>query len=306
MDIERIKRTANVLIVEDNPGDVRLILEAFKKRKDSIHFFFAKDGVEAMAFLNREGRSNTAKRPDLILLDLNLPKKNGKEVLEEIKADKQLKHIPVLVLTSSKAETDIAQAYNLNAHCFITKPNSPKQFSEVVRQIEEYWLSKIQLQLLSSNVGIRNIKVLMIDGNPGDVQTIWELISSYEGIRFVLESIDHLSDGLDLLKKKYYDVILLDLLLPDSQGIDTFYSVHAEAPDVPIVLLSALQDEELIVKAVKEGAQDYIIKSHMDTNVLVQAMLYAIKRHHIFRGMAGQSNDNTPSSEAVTNSFDSL
>ncbi len=285
MDNKQIARPANVLLVEDNPGDVRLILEAFKECKASVNFHFAKDGVEAMSFLNREGQRNNAKRPDLILLDLNLPKKNGREVLAEIKDDENLKHIPVLVLTSSKAVTDITQAYDMQASSFITKPNSPKMFSKMVEQIEKYWLSNDQLRLLYSDVGIRNIKVLMIDDNPGDTRIIWELISSYKRIRFVLETMNQLSDGLELLKKKYYDVILLDLMLPDSQGIDTFYSVHAEAPDVPIVILSGLEDEELIVQAVKEGAQDYIVKSHMDTNVVVQAMLYAIKRHNIFRHM---------------------
>lgn len=285
MDIKEIERSANVLLVEDNPGDIRLILEAFKECKASIKFHFVKDGEAAMSYLNREGQYSNAKCPDLILLDLNLPKKDGREVLAEIKADENLEHIPVLVLTSSKAESDITQAYDMHASSFITKPNSPKRFSKMVQQIEKYWLSKDKLKLLYSDVGIRNIKVLMIDDNPGDTQMIWELISSYKEIRFVLETMDQLSDGVALLKEKYYDVILLDLLLPDSQGLETFYSVHAVAPDVPIVILSGLQDEELIIKAVEEGAQDYIVKSHMNTNVVVQAMLYAIKRHNIFRGM---------------------
>ena len=285
MDIKRIDRPANVLLVEDNPGDIRLILEAFKECKASVKFHFAKDGVAAMSFLNREGQYSNAKCPDLILLDLNLPKKDGREVLAEIKADENLEHIPVLVLTSSKAENDITQAYDMHANSFITKPNSPKMFSKMVKQIEKYWLSNDQLRLLYSDVGIRNIRILMIDENQGETHIIWELISSYKNIRFVLETMDQLSDGIALLGKKYYDVILLDLMLPDSQGIDTFYSVHAAAPDVPIVIISGLQDEALIVKAVEEGAQDYIVKSHMNTNVVVQAMLYAIKRHNIFRSM---------------------
>lgn len=289
MDIKQINRSANVLLVEDNPGDIRLILEAFKACETSINFHFAKDGEEAMSFLNREGQYNKAECPDLILLDLNLPKKDGREVLAEIKANKNLEHIPVLVLTSSKSENDITQAYDMRVNSFITKPNSPKQFSKMVEQIEKYWLSDDQLKLLYSDVGIRNIKVLMIDDNPGDTQIIWELITRYKGIRFVLETMDQLLDGIALLRRKRYDVILLDLMLPDSQGMDTFYSVHAEAPDVPIVILSGLQDEELIVKAVKEGAQDYIVKSHMNTNVVVKAMLYAIKRHNIFQNKKQKS-----------------
>lgn len=134
-----------ILLVEDNPGDVRLTKESFKEAKVRNKLDVVEDGVEAMAFLRREGKYGDAPRPDLILLDLNLPKKDGREVLGEIKTDEDLRRIPVVVLTVSKADEDILKAYNLNANCYITKPIGLKQFIKVVKTIEEFWLTIVKL-----------------------------------------------------------------------------------------------------------------------------------------------------------------
>ena len=134
-----------ILLVEDNPGDVRLTKEALKEGRFANIINVAVDGFEAMAFLRREGKYANASRPDLILLDLNLPKKNGREVLAEIKADSNLKRIPVVVLTSSQAEKDIVATYNLHANCYITKPVDFEQFICVVRSIEDFWFAVVKL-----------------------------------------------------------------------------------------------------------------------------------------------------------------
>ncbi len=134
-----------ILLVEDNPGDVRLTIEALKEGKIANHMSVAEDGIEAMAFLHREGKYKKAPKPDLILLDLNLPKKNGREVLAEIKVDPYLKSIPVVVLTSSEAEKDIVATYNLHANCYITKPVDFNQFINVVRSIEDFWFKLVKL-----------------------------------------------------------------------------------------------------------------------------------------------------------------
>jgi CheY-like chemotaxis protein len=134
-----------ILLVEDNPGDVRLTKEALKEGRFANIINVAVDGFEAMAFLRREGKYANASRPDLILLDLNLPKKNGREVLAEIKADSNLKSIPVVVLTSSQAEKDIVATYNLHANCYITKPVDFEQFICVVRSIEDFWFAVVKL-----------------------------------------------------------------------------------------------------------------------------------------------------------------
>jgi chemotaxis family two-component system response regulator Rcp1 len=137
--------SAKILLVEDNPGDVRLTREALKEGKILNELSVVEDGVEALAFLRREGRYAEAARPDLILLDLNLPKKDGREVLEEIKGDGTLKKIPVVVLTTSAAERDILKAYDLHANCYITKPVDLEQFMRVVQLIEDFWLTIVKL-----------------------------------------------------------------------------------------------------------------------------------------------------------------
>jgi CheY-like chemotaxis protein len=134
-----------ILLVEDNPADVRLTREALGSDHLWNHLNAAKDGVEAMAYLRREGKYASAVRPDLILLDLNLPKKDGREVLAEIKADPNLMRIPVVVLTTSDAEEDILKTYGLHANCYITKPVDLRQFMKVVKSIEDFWLAIVKL-----------------------------------------------------------------------------------------------------------------------------------------------------------------
>ena len=134
-----------VLLVEDSPGDVRLTREAFKDAKVHINLHVAADGAKAMAFLKREGVYANAPRPDLILLDLNLPKKDGREVLAEIKVDPALKTIPVVVLTTSSSEADILRSYQLHANCYITKPVGLEGFLTVVKSIDSFWLSVVRL-----------------------------------------------------------------------------------------------------------------------------------------------------------------
>ncbi len=134
-----------ILLVEDNPGDVRLTQEAMKEGKVLNNLSVVNDGIEALAFLRREGPYADAPRPDLILLDLNLPRMSGKEVLAEIKADDRFKCIPVVVLTTSQAEQDILTTYELHANCFITKPVALDDFLAVVRSIEDFWLTVVTL-----------------------------------------------------------------------------------------------------------------------------------------------------------------
>ena len=134
-----------ILLVEDNPGDVRLTQEALKESKVTNNLSVAEDGVEALAFLKREGKYADAPRPDLLLLDLNLPKKDGRELIEEIKADENLRRIPVVVLTTSKAEEDIIRMYDQHANCYITKPIDFDQFINVIKSIEDFWLTIVKL-----------------------------------------------------------------------------------------------------------------------------------------------------------------
>lgn len=141
------ERAINILLIEDNPGDARLTLEAFRDAKVPNDVQVVVDGVEAMAFLHREDKYANAPRPDLILLDLNLPRKDGRQVLDEIKHDESLRRIPVAILTTSRADNDILASYNLHANCYVTKPVDFDEFIRVVRGIEEFWLSIVKLPM---------------------------------------------------------------------------------------------------------------------------------------------------------------
>lgn len=138
-------RPVEILLVEDNMGDVRLTQEAFKDSKILNNINFVRDGVEAMEYLKLEGKHKGALRPDIILLDLDLPKKDGREVLGEIKKDENLKRIPVIILTVSKADSDVMKTYDLHANCYITKPISVDKFFSVVKMIEDFWFTIVKL-----------------------------------------------------------------------------------------------------------------------------------------------------------------
>jgi len=145
MKPESAVQPVEILLVEDNPGDVRLTHELLRESKVRNRLTVASDGEEAMARLQRRGEYRDAPRPGLILLDLNLPKKDGREVLAEIKADPSLKRIPVVILTTSKADQDVLKSYNLHANAYVTKPIGLDQFVAVVRAIEDFWLAIVKL-----------------------------------------------------------------------------------------------------------------------------------------------------------------
>ena len=145
MSLDVPARTIEILLVEDNPGDVRLTMEGLKGATASHNLSVVEDGVEAMALLRREGKYADAHRPDLILLDLNLPRMDGREVLAEIKTDEELRRIPVVILTTSDAEDDILKMYDLQANCYLTKPLDLERFLGVVRAIEHFWLNVVKL-----------------------------------------------------------------------------------------------------------------------------------------------------------------
>jgi len=139
------QRSIEILLIEDNPGDVRLTEEALKEGKVINRLSVVPDGVEAIEYLRKRGDYASAATPDLVLLDLNLPKKDGREVLAEVKQDPELRKIPVVVLTTSRDEQDILKSYDLHANCYITKPVDFEQFIRVVRAIEDFWLSVVKL-----------------------------------------------------------------------------------------------------------------------------------------------------------------
>ena len=145
MNTENLGKPIDILLVEDNPGDARLALESLKESKIRNTIHWVQDGLEAMKFMHRQGSYENAPRADLILLDLNMPKMDGREVLAEIKSDDDLKRIPVVIFTISKAEEDILKAYDLHTNCYITKPLDLDRFLKVIQSIEDFWLTIVRL-----------------------------------------------------------------------------------------------------------------------------------------------------------------
>jgi len=143
--MEQLGRPIQMLLVEDNPGDVRLTRESLRDAKVMVNLHVVGDGVEAMAFLRKEGKHANAPRPDLVLLDLNLPKKDGREVLAEMKQDPDLRRIPVVILTISNGQEDILKSYNLHANAYVTKPLNLEQFAKIVKAIEDFWFTVVKL-----------------------------------------------------------------------------------------------------------------------------------------------------------------
>lgn len=140
-----IMDSIDILVVEDNPGDARLIKEVLNDNKFYSSLYIVNDGVEAMEFLHNQGKFSSVPKPDIIILDLNLPKRDGREVLAEIKSDNELKHIPIVIMTISQAEEDILKTYKLHANCYITKPIDLNEFIKVVKSIEDFWFSIVKL-----------------------------------------------------------------------------------------------------------------------------------------------------------------
>ena len=144
-DADSPSELVNILLVEDNPGDIRLTTEALRQNKLANRLYIVKDGVEALEFLFRRGQYTEAPIPDIILLDLNLPKKSGKQVLAEIKQDPELRMVPVVILTTSDSDRDILESYQLQVNCYITKPLNFAKFTEVVRAVEQFWFRIVKL-----------------------------------------------------------------------------------------------------------------------------------------------------------------
>src|ERR1700730_11540037 len=188
-----------VLLVEDSPGDVRLTQEAFRESNVQLHV--ASDGVEAMAFLRHQGVHEGAPRPDLILLDLNLPKMDGREVLAHIKADESLKTIPTVVLTTSESEADIVKSYQLHANSYLNKPVHFETFERLVKSINDFWLTKVKLPQKSI------MRLLLVEDNPGDARLLREMLNEDNSSNIELTHVVRMSAAEAHLAKHAVDII---------------------------------------------------------------------------------------------------
>ena len=266
-----------ILLVEDNPGDVRLTVEALKDSKLLNRLHIVSDGVEAIQFLRRTGRYHNAVRPDVILLDLNLPGKSGHEVLAEIKNDPALRHIPVTIITTSENEADIQRAYQSHANCYITKPVDFTRFMQVVQGFEDFWINIVKLPRVAENRALGAVRILVVEDNPADARLIAEWLGSGPAV-FEIEQVDNLAAALRSIEIGRIDVVLLDLGLPDSSGLETLHRIRQLAPQLPVVVLSGLDDQDLAIRAVRAGAQDFLTKGLHTEEILRRSLRYSMER----------------------------
>jgi len=279
-----MKKMLEILLVEDDPGDVELVRESLREADRRIKLHVMEDGVKALQFLRKRNFPETTGLPDIILLDLNLPKMRGLEVLREIRNEAQFKDIPVVVLTSSALSEDISDCYRAGADRYVTKPLEFDGGKQVVAVIDEILLRRSLSRRWKAIGGEerKSLKILLVEDDPGDALMIREYLEEKSGPSHHLVRVERLVSALDLITSEAFDAVLLDLGLPDSHGLEGFRQVQAAAPKIPVVILTGFDDEEYAREAVQKGAQDYLVKGRMQGGLLIRSIHYAIERQKLY------------------------
>ncbi len=296
-----IRKTIEILLVDDSATDRMLAAEALKTGGMVNALHTVEDGEEAMQFLRREGKYRDAPRPDLILLDLNMPRKDGREVLAEVKQDPYLKYIPVVILTTSKADEDVLAAYGLHANCYITKPLDFAQFGKVASSLENFWFQMVTLPPEESLEALKHARpvkeepssvapvhlqdkvwrVLIVEDSATDALLISAALEESNSMKFSSVRVDRVESAEARLRMESFDVIVSDLGLPDSQGMETVSRMCRAASGVPLIVLTMTDDDALGLQILQVGAVDYIVKGQISTRALSRAIRYAIDRRNI-------------------------
>ncbi len=285
-----------ILIIEDNPADVELVMESVHEAKILADVTVAEDGEKALTLFKTE-------RPDLILLDLSLPKISGREVLQFIKNHPILSAVPVIILSGSAAEVDIARSYKMGANSYIVKPVDADQFLDVITSFGHFWLDIVELPSpellkvherdLKTPVPIENtpeapqitlpspLNILLIDDSEPDTELVRLMLEESPSKDFRLTPAPTLDAGLQLLKTQSFEALLLDLSLPDSPPRQTLRTVLDQFSDIPILVVTSQMDLASATQAVRDGAQDYFVKGEFEADVLKRAIHYAIERKQI-------------------------
>ncbi len=268
-------RPLQILLIEDNAGDVRLVVEALRHGRLLHRLCVAENGVEALAMLRREGAHAHIPRPDLILLDLNMPGLSGHELLDVLKSDPKFARIPVIVLTGSDVHDDVARAYSAHANCYIRKPVDLDKLLSVMQAVGNFWLSVVSLPEGRAQDAGGAWRMLLVEDNPGDARLVQEMLMRPD---LEIVHVDCLSSAIDALASAAFTLALVDPGLPDSRGLETIRAIQRAAPLMPLVVLSGHDDEVLALSAIQLGAQDYVVKGSLETSALVRALRYAVQR----------------------------
>lgn len=269
----------DVLLVEDDPADVELAVEALKASQFSFKITAVENGARALDYLRNAPPWTKAPKPDLILLDLNMPKMGGRETLKLIKDDPALAALPVVILTTSRTQEDIADCYALGASGYVPKPLHLDGAGEMVRGVEAVLLREGPFKnRLAAKPDL--LRVLLVEDDPGDAEIVREHLESDQR-GFELVHCERLADALAALDREHLDVVLVDLNLPDSTGLKSFEAIRAKAPDLPVIVLSGLSDEDAGIAAVHGGAQDFLVKGRYAPENLVRSIRYSVERHKL-------------------------
>lgn len=287
-----------ILLIEDSPSDRLITIEALRHGDVRSAVHVVENGVEALEYLRGRGKYPAAVLPDLILLDLNLPKKDGREVLAEIKADPTLKYIPVVILTTSAAETDVMHAYGHFANSYITKPVDFHRLARAIETLSNYWFDVVTLPSREAVLAMNSVaspprpaaalqsdrllRVLLVEDSSSDRLILQEAFAQ-SPLQFEVVTASRLADARALLGSQQIDVILTDLNLPDSKGLDTLRLVCSSAGNAPVIVLTGLDDERIGLESLKHGAQDYLVKGDTSPRGIARAARYAIDRKRLER-----------------------
>lgn len=287
-------RPFEILLVEDSETDRLIAVELLAGARVPNVLHTVVDGMEALAFVRQQGRYADAPRPDLILLDLNLPKRDGRAVLHDLKTDDRFKHIPIIVLTTSCASEDVLQAYGHHANAYIAKPLNVEQFEQAVRCLEQFWFTVVTLPptptapVAAPPVAVaavapagQGLQVLLIEDSPSDALLIEDGLAVASGSRFTVTRVTRLSEAVERLRHGRFDVVLTDLSLPDSRGLETFRKVAAAAPETPVIVLTSATDDAQGMQAVQLGAEDYLLKTEVSARSTARALRHAVERRRL-------------------------
>ena len=273
--------------------------EALQTLNSEVSLTTVGDGEEALAYLHREGDYHEARKPDLILVDLTLPKMDGHQFLKEVNKNTQLREIPTIVLSSSESPEDIRRAYWENANSFITKPKDFESLVETLNSILHYWLTVVSPSISESSLTgrgveeaatpdswqegqqLRDFRVLVIEDDPTDVVLLEEILETSELANFMVFSVDRVAKLQECLSRQTFEVIITDLGLPDSKGLNTYREVRDIAPNLPVIVVTGNDDEVIGFQALSEGAQDYLVKGQLTGGTLARSIRYATDKKKI-------------------------
>jgi two-component system cell cycle sensor histidine kinase/response regulator CckA len=296
-------KSIEILLVENSPGESLAATEVLQRARVLNKVHTVANTADAMSFLQREGRFQMVPRPDLILLDLSLPDQSGCNLLAAIKASEPLRSIQVAAMINSFSEKAALEASGLRADCYVTKPLDFAGILQVIHTVAHFWFEVMTTASQSGSVlnikasgsasfdrnaaplvdaaPIETLRVLLIEDNATEVLLLRRALRDTASARFSVTPCERLSEALTRLQTDRFDIILTDLALPDSRGLETFLKLQTEAKEIPIIVLTSLDDEGVGIKALQSGAQDYLIKKDLHGGLLVRAIRYALERRQL-------------------------